>query len=76
MIFQGKCFSCCILLTDPNSLPDCVFSLRYWSIYVLQLLISQIVISQILKLTLSFKSSRFSTRPKNEEKFNYLEEKI
>ena len=53
VIFQEKCFTCCILLTDHISLPDCLYFLRYWSIIVLQLFVSQLVMSQILKLTLS-----------------------
>ena len=31
MIFQEKCFSCYILLTDKISLPDCLYFLRYQS---------------------------------------------
>ena len=31
MIFHEKCFSCDILLTDQNLLPDCLYFLRYWS---------------------------------------------
>ena len=40
MIFQEKCFSCYILLTDHNSLPDCLYFLRYWAICLLQLFVS------------------------------------
>ena len=36
-IFQGKCISCCILLTDQISLLDWLYFLRYWAICVLQL---------------------------------------
>ena len=35
MIFQQKCFSCYILLTDQVSLPDRLNFLRYWAICVL-----------------------------------------
>ena len=54
MSFQEKCFSSCILLTDQISLPDCLYFLRYWSICLLQLLVNQVVTSQILKLILCF----------------------
>ena len=54
MIFQEKCFSCCVLLTDQISLSDCFYFLRYWAICVLHLFVSEIVVSKILKLTLSF----------------------
>ena len=36
MIIQEKCFSCYALLTDQFSLPECLYFLRYWLIYVLQ----------------------------------------
>ena len=52
MIFQEKCFSCYILLSDQISLSDCLYFLRYLAIYVLELFVSQVVRSQILKLTL------------------------
>ena len=32
MIFQQKCSSCYILLTDQISLPGCLYFLRYWEI--------------------------------------------
>ena len=54
MIFQENYFSCYILLTDQISLPHCLYSLRYWAIYVLQLFVSQLMTSQILNLILSF----------------------
>ena len=47
MSFQEKCLSSYILLTDQISSPD---FLRYWAICVLQLFVSQVVISQVLKL--------------------------
>ena len=59
VIFQEKCFSCYILLTDKIPFPDCLYFLRYWSICVLQLLVNQVVTSHILKLSLCFLSSRF-----------------
>ena len=54
MIFQHKCPSCYILLTDQTSLPGCLYFLRYWVICVLQLFVIQVVTSWISKLTLSF----------------------
>ena len=36
MIFQEKCFSCYIILTDQISLYDCLSFVRYWVICVLQ----------------------------------------
>ena len=43
--FWTKSFSCCILLTDQVSLPDCLYFLKYWAICVLQLLVNQAVTS-------------------------------
>ena len=43
--FQEKCFSCYILLTDQNSLSDCLYFSRYLAICVLQLFINQAVTS-------------------------------
>ena len=68
MIFQEKCFSCYILLTDQISLPDCLYFSRYWVIRGLQLFVNQVVTSQNLKLTLSFQSSCFATWPKRQDK--------
>ena len=59
MIFQQKCFSCYVLMTNQISKSNCVYFLRYQAIYVLQLFVNHSVTSQILKLTLSFESSRF-----------------
>ena len=39
-IFQEKCFSCCILLSEQISLPDCLYFSRYWAIRVLQLFVN------------------------------------
>ena len=52
--FSTKCSSCYILLSDQISLPGCLYFLKYWAIYVLQLFVNQVVRSWILKLTLSF----------------------
>ena len=35
IIFDKKCFSCYILLTDQISLSDCLYFSRYWAICVL-----------------------------------------
>ena len=43
MIFPEKCSSSYTLLTDQISLSDCLNLLRYWAIYVLQLLVNQVV---------------------------------
>ena len=50
---RKMCYSY-ILLPDQISLPDCFYFLRYSSICVFQLLVNQVVTSQLLKLTLSF----------------------
>ena len=50
MIFQQKCSSCYILLTNQISLAGCLYFLRYWEISVLPLLVNQVVASWILKL--------------------------
>ena len=42
MIFQEKCSSCYILLTDHISLSDCLYLWRYWAKCVLQLFVNQI----------------------------------
>ena len=39
MIFQENFFSCYILLTDQISLTGCLYFLRFWAIYPLQLFI-------------------------------------
>ena len=43
MVFQEKCFSCYIFLTDQVSFSDCLYFLRYWAISVLQMLVFQVV---------------------------------
>ena len=58
-IFQQKCSSCYILLPDQTSFPGCPYFLRYWAICALQLFVNQLVVSWVLKLNLSFSSSRF-----------------
>ena len=42
MGFQEKCFSCHIPLNGQISQPDCLYSLRYWSICVLQFLLTRL----------------------------------
>ena len=51
LIFQQKCFSCYILVTDQISLSDCLYFSRYWAICLLHLFVSQAMESQISKLT-------------------------
>ena len=63
--FLTKIFLILYLLTDQTSWPGCLFFLRYWTICVLQLFVNQVVTSWILKLTLSFQSSRFFQMTKN-----------
>ena len=45
MIFQQKCSSCYVLLTDRISLPGYLYFLRYWAICALQLFVSQVMTS-------------------------------
>ena len=54
MIFQQKCFSCYILLTDQISLSDCLYFLRYWTICLLQLFVNQVVTGTNFEINLSF----------------------
>ena len=51
MIFEEKSFLYYALLTDQISMSDCLYSLRYWAICVLQLFFSHVVLQKILKLT-------------------------
>ena len=43
IIFQQKCSSCYMLLTDQIRLSDTFYFLRYWAICALQLLVNQVV---------------------------------
>ena len=52
--FSKKYSSCYIPLTDQMSLPGCLYFLRYWAICVLQLFVTQVATSWILKLTSYF----------------------
>ena len=45
MLFQQKCSSCYILLTDQILLPGSLYFLRYWAICVFQLFVNQVVTS-------------------------------
>ena len=73
MVFQEKCFSFYILLTDQISLSDYLSFLRYWAKCVLQLFVNQVVTSLILKLTVVFLSSCFPTcEEKSRQKLKYL----
>ena len=44
-IFQRKCSSCYVLLTDQISLHGCFYFLRYWATCVLELFVNQVVTS-------------------------------
>ena len=52
--FSRNIFSCYVLSADQISLPDYLYFLRYCAICVLKLFVNQVVMSSILKLTLSF----------------------
>ena len=54
MIFQQKCSSFYILLTDEISLPGCLYFLRYWAICALQLFVNQVVTSYIIDFEINF----------------------
>ena len=68
MIFQEKCFSYYILLIDQISLSDCLYFSKHWPICVLIWFPNQAVMSQNLKLNLSFLWSRFVTWQKSQDK--------
>ena len=68
MIFQEKCFSCYIILTDHILVSDCLHFSRYWAICVLQWFVNHALTLQNFKLNLSFLSSRFVTRLKSQDK--------
>lgn len=53
LIFQKRHFLCYILLNEQISLSDYLGFLRYWTIYVFQLFISQVATTLIIELTLS-----------------------
>ena len=63
MSFEEINFPCYILLTDQISLPGLLYFVKYTATCVLKLF-NWVVTSWILKLTLSFQSKRFSTKPK------------
>ena len=64
-------FTSFIVLLDQVSLSGCFYFVRYFPVSVLQLFVNKAVTSQILKITLSFASSRFSTWPESQhEKLN------
>ena len=72
--FSRKYFSCCILLADEISLPDCFYFLRYWAICVWQLFFFPdcYVITFKTNLSLLIKPFFYLTkRPR--QKFKYLE---
>ena len=65
-IFQEKGFSCYIIQSDQISLIECHYFLRYYATCLIQWFISQIVTSQISKLTI-FLIKLFSTWLKSEK---------
>ena len=72
--FWKNYFSCNIVLIDQISLSGYLYFVRHLAICVLQLFVIQVVTSWILKLTVSFKSSRFSYMSKKLwQKLKYLE---
>ena len=46
-IFLEDCFSCYVLLTVQISFFDCLYFLRYWTICLLSLLVSQVLMSYV-----------------------------
>ena len=74
MIFQEKYFSCYALLTNQISFPDCLYVLRYWLIYVLQLFVNPScnVINFEINLILLTKSF-FDLTKNSRQKFKYFE---
>ena len=74
MIFQQKCSSCYILLTDQILLPDCFYFLRYWAICVLQLFVNQVVTSKKIKINLILLIKPFLyMHKKSRQNLKYLE---
>ena len=57
MIFQQKCSSRYILLTDQISLPGCLHFLTYWTVCVLQLIVYFIYFSFLININLMEKNS-------------------
>ena len=66
--FFNKSFSHVIFCKLAKFDSDCLYFLRYWAICVLRLFVNQVVTSWVLKLFLSFQSSRFSTWSKSQYK--------
>ena len=66
--FSRKVF--CILYSTnwPNFVVWLPLRFRYWGICVMQLFVSKVLTSKILKFTWTFQSGRFSTWPKNQDK--------
>ena len=73
--FSKKCFSYYSLLTDQISLFDCLYFLRSWAICVLQLFISQVMTSCILKLTVFLIKSLFYMTKKSRQNLNIVRAK-
>ena len=45
MIFEEKYLFTYILLADQNSLSDCLYVMRHWVIFVMQLFVNQVDMS-------------------------------
>ena len=73
MIFQERCFSYYILLTDQTSLSDCFYFLRYWGICVLQLFVSQISATKYFKIKTHWRHSANLKTNKNEHKLRFFD---
>ena len=65
-----------ILLTDQISLPNCLYFLRYWGIYVLYLFVGQSVMIYLFGVNLHFliKPFLYITK-KSRQNFKYLKNK-
>ena len=75
MVSQEKCFSCYILFTDPISLSDCLYFLRYWAICILLLCFPGCdVVNFEINLTFLIKRLFYMTK-NSRQKFEYLENK-
>ena len=71
--FSRKVFCILYSINWPNFVVWLPLHFRYWGICVLQLFVSKVLTSKMLKFTWTFQSGRFSTWPKNQDKITYLE---
>ena len=68
MIFQKKCFSCYIILTDQILSFDCVYLMRYWTMYVFHLFANQVCDYKNFEINLIFLIKPFLYMTKNHDK--------